>query len=330
MMFSYVATAIDMCVFHLRRRIRMYGVISILVVLSVVILFFVPTYSFSRNTYVVIPEGATSKDVALILSEHELIWSSNVFVILSRLFSYDNMIQSGTYFFETPTSLTGILYRVSHGVTGVAQKKVTLPEGYTIREMAEILSQDLPLFDTDAFLAYAPAREGYFFPDTYFFSIDSTTDTVIRRLQETYTKKIKAFEADILASSHSERDVLIMASILEKEGKHTEDRQMIADILWRRLADDYPLQVDATFGYIHGIDTFHPSFDDLEVDSPYNTYKYVGLPPTPINNPGEDALFAALHPTPNEYWYYLTDKEGTMHYAKTFDEHKENKARYLK
>lgn len=330
MILSYIRTAFDMCIFHVRRRARLYIGVSTVVLFLVLTLFFVPTFSFPRNTYVVIPDGATSKEVGEILHQHGLVWSDTVFVILSKLFSYDSMMQSGTYFFESPASLTHVLYRVSHGVTGVAQKKITLPEGYTIREMAEVFADALPLFDRSAFMAYAPAREGYFFPDTYFFSIDSTEQTVVSKLQDTYLKTIQKLEPDIVASGHEERDVLIMASLLEKEGKYMEDRQMIADILWRRLADDYPLQVDATFGYIHNKDTYHPSFDDLEVDSPYNTYKYIGLPPSPINNPGYDALYAALHPTANEYWYYLTDTEGVMHYAKTFEEHKQNKARYLK
>ena len=125
------------------------------------------------------------------------------------------------------------------------------------------------------------------------------------------------------------RDVIIMASMLEKEARQLETRRVIAGILWKRLERGMPLQVDAVFGYILDRDTFSPSLNDLSINSPYNTYTHTGLPPGPIGNPGLESLDAALHPVETPYWYYLTGADGTMHYARTFAEHVANR-KYLK
>ena len=124
--------------------------------------------------------------------------------------------------------------------------------------------------------------------------------------------------------------VVTMASILEKETKVGEDRAVVSGILWKRVSIGMALQVDAVFGYIHNTDTYHPSLDDLEVDSPYNTYRNPDLPPGPIGNPGIDALRAALSPVSSKYLYYLSGKDGTVHYAETFEGHKKNRELYLR
>jgi UPF0755 protein len=124
--------------------------------------------------------------------------------------------------------------------------------------------------------------------------------------------------------------LVIMASLLEREAKTLADKRMVAGILWNRIKIGMPLQVDAVFGYIHDRATYSPSFDDLHVDSPYNTYLNKGLPPGPIDNPGLDSIIAAATPTKTSDLYYLTGSDGQMHYAKTFEQHKQNRALYLK
>ena len=124
-------------------------------------------------------------------------------------------------------------------------------------------------------------------------------------------------------------DIVTMASIVEKEATSTVDRQIIAGILWKRLADSYPLQVDAPFYYLLGKDSAHLTVVDLALDSSYNLYTHKGLTPTPIDNPGLDALSASINPTTTKYWYYLSDKKGNMHYAITYDEHLLNKEKYV-
>jgi UPF0755 protein len=121
-----------------------------------------------------------------------------------------------------------------------------------------------------------------------------------------------------------------MASILEAEARTTETRKIISGILWKRMEIGMPLQVDAPFQYIIGKNTFQLTTNDLKFDSPYNTYKYKGLPPGPIGNPGLDAISATVNPIKTNYLYYLSDVRGNMHYAKTFAEHVINKEKYLK
>ena len=133
-----------------------------------------------------------------------------------------------------------------------------------------------------------------------------------------------------MLSDHSFSDIVIVASILEKEVKTSESRAIVSGILWKRLALGMPLQVDATLGYITGKTSAELTIDNLNADSPYNTYRNKGLPPTPISNPGLLALDAALHPKSSPYLYYLSDNNGVIHYAVTFEEHKANKARYLR
>ena len=124
-------------------------------------------------------------------------------------------------------------------------------------------------------------------------------------------------------------DIIIMASILEAEARTTESRKIIAGILWKRLKLGMPLQVDSTFSYINGKNTYELTLDDLQIDSPYNTYKYASLPPGPIGNPGVDAINSALNPTVTKYLYFLSSKSGKMYYATTFEQHIKNKELYL-
>ena len=133
----------------------------------------------------------------------------------------------------------------------------------------------------------------------------------------------------IQASGHSLSDIVIMASLVEKEARTDVNRRIVAGVLWNRLALGMPLQVDAVFGYIFDRDTYSPSFEDLKVDSPYNTYTHKGLPPGPISNPGLESIYAALYPTKTNYLYYLTGKDTLMHYARTYAEHVANQTKYL-
>lgn len=196
-----------------------------------------------------------------------------------------------------------------------------------------------------------PILEGFFFPDTYFFPKNISAKEAGELILKNFDKKIKPLFLDertgknfyphTITSDNKEPqidnrsfgagvyDILIMASILEKEARLSEDRKIIADILWRRLAEKIPLQVDATLQYITDRNTFELTKKDLKIDSPYNTYRYKGLPPTPISNPGLDSIEAVIYPAPNSYWYYLSDKDGNLHYSESYKEHQNKKLKYL-
>jgi UPF0755 protein len=150
-------------------------------------------------------------------------------------------------------------------------------------------------------------------------------------LLEHFQKKTSGdFFAEATASGRSFYDIVTMASIIEKEVRGEEDRQKVADIFWRRLGIGMALQADSTVNYATRKNLPSVTAKDLEVDSRYNTYKYPGLPPGPIANPGMTALIAAIRPLKNTDWFFLTDKDGNVHYAKTFDEHIRNKQKYLR
>jgi UPF0755 protein len=305
-----------------------------LVVLTATLLFaysvfLKPPLAFPTGAVVTIPEGVSIREVASILKEARAINSTSFFSSFARLFGGESGVKSGSYALERPQMALTLAWRFAQGDTGSPSVKVFIPEGSTVRDIARIVDDALPGFDSEKFREIANKDEGYLFPDTYFFSPGTTPETVRTTLQKTFNEKIKQFEGDIALRGYTLHDVVTMASLLEKEARQYETKRVVAGILYSRLELGMALQVDAVFGYIFDTDTFHPTFEDLEADSPYNTYKYPGLPPGPITNPGLDSIRAALHPTDTNYLYYLTGRDGTMHYARTFDEHVENR-RFLR
>ena len=153
---------------------------------------------------------------------------------------------------------------------------------------------------------------------------------IIPVLKSNFDKRIATIKNEITNYKKPLADIIKLASIVEEEARTTESRKVVAGILWKRLALNMPLQVDSSFKYINGKGTAELTLADLKIDSPYNSYLYKGLPPTPIANPGLDSILATVTPTKTDYLYFLTDKEGDMHYARTYAEHLQNKELYLK
>lgn len=322
---------------HLMTRPRAHAVFWIVLVVIILFSLFAPPLGFPSGTQIEIPKDQSFGQTAASLAENHVIISAKWLKILARVTGADNDIQAGTYAFATPEGTAVILYRLANGITEVPMARVTFPEGSTVKDMGETLATTIPGFDEKTFVAQATPDEGYLFPDTYDFPYDVTPDEVIARLHTRFDNVWVKIEADAVAAptnttveKESQERIVTMASLLEKETKPGQDRRIVSGILWHRIAIGMALQVDAVFGYIRGVDTYAPTAKDLELDSPYNTYKNRDLPPGPIGNPGEDALRAALMPLPSDYLYYLTGADGKEYYAQTFDEHKANKEKYLK
>ena len=314
--------------FHLLRRSKVYlSLLGAGVLLFLLCTFILPPKDFPTGKIISIPEDASAGEVISVLEEEGVIGSSFWFKALARVFGVDREVHAGKYLFLKPQGMLTVLYRVTNGVAGIPTVRVTFPEGTSVREMGIILKESLPPFDSERFVALALEKEGYLFPDTYLFFADISPEEVIERLEETFTEKSREVE---LPEERTLEEIVIMASLLEKEAKTLEEKRIIAGILWKRFDAGMALQVDAVFGYIKQRDTYSPSFDDLEIDSPYNTYLYPGLPPGAINNPGLESLVAAATPVESDYWYYLTGKDGEMYYAETFEGHKENRELYLR
>jgi len=259
-----------------------------------------------------------------------MIRSPFIFRSLVILLGGEKKVTAGDYLLTIKESPLTLAWRIIEGRLGMEPVKVTVPEGLNVSEISGILSKNLISFDVKTFEALAKEKEGYLFPDTYFFPPTAKPEDVMSRMQENFIEKIKSIQQDIELFGKSEKDVVTMASILEGEARDTESRRIVAGILWRRMSIGMPLQVDATFKYINGKNSFNLTYADLKIESPYNTYVVKGLPPTPINNPGINALLAAVTPIKTDYLYFLTGDDGKMYYAKTFEAHKINKAKYLK
>lgn len=289
-----------------------------------------PPPTFTTGTLVEIPEGYTLDEIANSLKNSSVIRSPLLFALLVQHYEKERGILSGVYLFKTPLSVFDVAKRMAAGDHGVETFKITLAEGLSTREMAKVLEARIPQFNTEGFIASTKDKEGYLFPDTYFFFSVATSGEVAATLEKNFAKRTKEMEEEARMLGKNWHDILTMASIIEEETATDNDRHIVSGILWKRMEKGMPLQVDATFGYTIGKGSLELTVSDLKSDSPYNTYVYKGLPPTPISNPGLASIDAALHPAVSNYFYYLSDKDGVIHYAKTFEEHKQNKLKYLR
>lgn len=288
-----------------------------------------PPKDFPTPYRLTIESGQTLFSISRELFSAQAIRSTTVFEMFMISLGAERRVSEGEYYFEHPASSLEIALRISGRQFGIDRIRVTFPEGFTNKQMADRLAKTFPGFDTTLFLTLAQGTEGYLFPDTYSFFPTVTPDFVIAALKRNFKQQTQSLLKDAEATSRSFRDVMIMASIVEKEANGNEDRAMIAGILWKRLDAGIPLQVDAPFLYILGKQSSELTRADLAISSPYNTYRNKGLTPTPIGNPGLASIIAALHPQTSPYLYYLHDKSGMIHYATTYAEHKKNIARYL-
>jgi UPF0755 protein len=290
-----------------------------------------PPMSFPTGHIVAVSEGQTLSEIAKSLKRDHVIYSPFWFTNFVLLLKHENKVVGGQYYFDHPATVYEVARRLTQGDYDVDQLKTTIPEGSSIMDIAAILKKNYPSFDTEKFMSLAREREGYLFPDTYYFGADARPEKIVQIMTSTFNKKIldKTLAAEIEAFGRPLKEVITMASILEGEARQTRTRQIVAGILWERIRVGMPLQVDTAFRYVNGKTTKDLSLEDLKIDSPYNTYVYRGLPPTPISNPGLEAIHAAVSPIATDYFYFLTDKDGNMHYAATHEEHEYNKDRYL-
>ncbi|MBI2047907.1 MAG: endolytic transglycosylase MltG [Parcubacteria group bacterium] len=299
-------------------------------VVIVYLVFLSPPSSFPNDAHFIIEKGQTLSQVSKQLKDQGLIKSPTVFEIIVISLEGEGGARHGEYLFKKPESVLTVGRRITSADFGIIPISIVVPEGTTVVGIANIFEKQLTGFNKDVFVRIAKKDEGYLFPDTYKFFPNDGELQVYRAMRENFNEKMKAVMPNLEASGKTLKDIIIMASLLEREARTMETRRTISGILWKRLLIGMPLQVDAVFEYIIGKNTYTLTTEDLQIDSPYNTYKYKGLPVGPIANPGMNAIFAALNPTKSPYLYYLSDKEGNVYYSRTFDEHVAKKARYLR
>ncbi len=241
------------------------------------------------------------------LQQDHIVRSSFMLRVILKLRGTSGKLVPGEYLFQKRESVFKIASRITKGDFQIEQKKVTIPEGSTNEQIAVLIKETFSDFDDKGFLSLASAKQGYLFPETYFFQSTSTKD-ILAILTDHFDLQVRDLQSDAINEGKEWSDIVTMASILEKEANNPTDYKLVAGILWKRLEIGMALQVDA---------------------API-TYDRPGFPPQPISNPGIAALEGALNPTKSDYLYYLTGKDGVMHYAVTFDQHKANVQKYLK
>lgn len=316
------------------------------------------------DTEFVIAPGDSIETITDGLVDAGVVRSRAVFKAALRASGLATRLQPGTYNLSGIDSYAVLIERLATGGVSADEFVLRVLEGWNLRDIEAALAQagygraaeifqvtGLPATDhrtlsaagapqPDDFSARFPyltdkpsyvSLEGFLFPDTYRVFRDATPEEIALLMLGNFDLKLTPeMRAKIAAQGRSIYDVVTMASIVEREVRGDEDRRQVADLFWRRLDVGMALQADSTVNYITGGSKPSVTYEETRNVSPWNTYKYPGLPLGPIGNPGLSALQATIEPEPNLYWYFLTDKEGNVHYGRTLDEHNRNKAKYLR
>lgn len=297
-----------------------------------------------------IKKGENIWNTASNLKKEGFIESKIYFVWYVYKNDYRGQIKAGKYILNSNLKVSEIVMILVNGDKGAEKEsiKITFPEGFSLKQMGERLSENG--FDGDDFLELSKTPqyfkdkyqmdflssipegkylEGYLFPDTYFFFVDEEMENVIKKMLENFQRKFSSdMQAEIARQEKSIFEIMTMASIIEKEVKTPEDKKVVSGIFYNRLKSGQAFQSCATLSFILGENKEQYSYEDTQILSPYNTYLNPGLPPGPIANPGLDSILAAIYPTQTSYIYFLSDpKTGETIFANTLEEHNLNKAK---
>lgn len=274
---------------------------------------------FSEEKIFLVGKGQNFFQITENLENDGLIKNKFLFNFYILVKGKQSNLQAGEYSLSSSMSIAKIAQKIIAG--DVSKTIVTIPEGFTVKQIEERLNLKLP----------GENLEGFLFPDTYQFPLKVSGEEVVKKMRDNFDKKLNLeLREEIKKQGKTIFEIVTMASLLEKEVKTKEDKELVSGILWKRLKNKIPLQVDATITYITGKKNTKVSKEDTQIDSPYNTYKYKGLPLDPICNPGIESILAALYPKDGGYWYYLSTPEGKTIFSKTLEEHNLVKAKYLK
>lgn len=264
-----------------------------------------------------ITKGSSISQIGNNLEKNKLIKSGTLFKFYVQLTNNTNKIQSGEFQLSPNLSLIEIVNELKKGPKEIW---VTIPEGLRREEVvgrfANSLGKDQSFIDE--FLNLTKGKEGYLFPDTYLFPKSVSAEQIVNKMLTTFERK----NLDINYNQ------VIVASLLERETFSDSEKPVVAGIIYKRLNNGWPLQIDATLQYAKG--NWEPVYSiDKNINSPFNTYKNIGLPPAPIASAGLSSLKAAINPEESEYWYYIHDLDGKIHFAKSLEEHNQNIRKYL-
>lgn len=277
-----------------------------------------PVNPADKNEYsfIIVPNQSASSTVDQ-LNTRKFIRSPLVAKLYLKLSGLDKHILPGNYLLSPSTDMKNLLTSLTYGPRDIW---VTIPEGWRREQIATRMAANLQGFSTTDFNFKTASLEGRLFPDTYLIPTYATASDIIKIMSDTFNQKVGQLD----------KQTLVLASLVEREVRSDADRPIVAGILLKRLQAGWPLQVDATIQYAanHDPDWWAP-VTNTKLPTFYNTYLHLGLPPSPICNPGLASINAARHPQNSPYWYYLHDSSGKIHYAKTLEEHNANVDKYL-
>lgn len=326
-----------------KKKLGMIGAISIIVVILISVFVFTQIGPYDKNNkkdiVVEIPQGATTSTISDILYKNKLIKNKLMFKISVKLSNQAQNFKAGKYLFNQTYSNKEIINDISSGKIYNDGIKITIPEGSTSKEIVSILveqnlgneesykkliSNPKEFYDKFKFLEEEDitSLEGFLYPSTYYFDENTSEKDVLSAMlsqfNKVYTDKLRDRQKELKMTT---AQVVNLASIVEKEAVLDEDRPIIASVFYNRLKIGMPLQSDATIQYIFEERKQIVTYKDLEIDSPYNSYKNKDLPPTPIANPGIKSIEATLYPETTEYLYFVAKMDGGNNYSTNYEDH---------
>lgn len=301
----------------------------------------------SENIIINIPKGASTAKIADILKENELIRNGFYFRLISKQRKIGGKFKAGNYKLSKAMDLDEIADKLVKGEIYVESIKITIPEGFEVKQIIERLAGNKNVdlnkeklqdiigngdFDFD-FLKGIPKGknrlEGFLFPDTYQVTNDITEEEIVLKMLNRFDSIFKKeYYERAKELNMSVKDVIVLASIIEREARVEEERPIISSVFHNRLKNKMLLQSCATVQYALGERKEQLTYDDLEINSPYNTYKNLGLPPMPIASPGKASIYAALFPDDTKFLYFVAKGDGSHVFSKTYNEHLKAKNRY--
>ena len=306
-----------------------FSLIFLIAILFITAIYFPLEENSATQKVINIPSGTNAKEIVDLLEKNEIIRKNNyTFRILIKLLKLEDQLKYGEYNLSPSMNMLQILDKLLKGE--VIVYKITIPEGYTSAQIAELLDKK-EIVEKESFLKLVKdsekTSEGYLFPDTYEvpkeYGAENMVEVMLSNFNQIATENKFTNKAEEIGFSMEE--IIILASIVEKESKFTEERRKVSSVFHNRLKKDMKLQSCATIQYILEEPKEKLDESDLKIDSPYNTYLYKSLPPGPISNPGLDSIMAALEPKEEDYLYFVLGENGKHIFSKTYQEHLKNK-----
>lgn len=328
----------ERAVFEVVRFLLFMGLLFMLTI-SAILLYAVQPASPDENSLgilVDIPQGLTGKQIAKLIADAGVVKNADLFHLIMRVTKVDRKLQAGHYLLNPAMSALEVIEELQNGRAKTVV--VTIPEGFNLKQIATRLANQ-ELVDYERFLELAsdytevfgdkppvdipiPSLEGYLYPDTYHFSMTQTEEEIIAQMVARFVEVVlPAVEGQMDEDGLGLHEIVTLASIVEREVMDDSERPLVASVYLNRLSINMRLQADPTVRYVMTEDRSRVLYSDLEIDSPYNTYRYNGLPPGPIASPGLASIMAVLNPAETDYLFFVSRRDGTHQFSRTFNEH---------